>query len=482
MFEQLTQPGSYEVPRNAARAWVNDERILPLLDGLDEVEIKHRAACVEAINAFQVRRRKDRPALVVTSRTGEHQALYPTQLRLRCIVRLLPLDEQQVESYLASSSESVAGVREALQADAGLRAMAQQPLLLSIMLRAYRDLPAATLPKGDTAEEQSWHLFATYVERMFEHHREDRRYPRQKVLHWLGWLANVLTEQAQSEFYLERLQPEWLASWRLRALYTCVDRLGSALAFGLVFGLVFGLDIGLNVGLISALFGGMGNALSGRRHRIRPMIRNAVFGWLIVMMFNWLLGNPITGLIFGLLGGLAGALAGRPASGPRRIIVVETIGLSGSKALSSAISGLVLFLVPGMLGGLVFVVLDVVSGGFAVHLAEVALRGLTVGDVNDAFFALVSEFMRGIDELRSKPGLPYLDGDGILRDLVFVPAFGLGGAVLGGLVFALFGGLTGREVEARVTPNQGIRRSARAAMLVGAVSVVVFGLGLGWLG
>jgi predicted NACHT family NTPase len=43
----------YDVPRKLARRWVNDDQVLPLLDGLDEVKCEHRAACVEAINAYR---------------------------------------------------------------------------------------------------------------------------------------------------------------------------------------------------------------------------------------------------------------------------------------------------------------------------------------------------------------------------------------------------------------------------------------------
>ena len=45
----------YDVPRKIGQEWVNNDQILLLLDGLDEVKPEHRAACVEAINAFRSR-------------------------------------------------------------------------------------------------------------------------------------------------------------------------------------------------------------------------------------------------------------------------------------------------------------------------------------------------------------------------------------------------------------------------------------------
>src|SRR5262247_4158183 len=37
----------YDVPHKLAKAWVDDELILPLLDGLDEVAAEHRDTCVK---------------------------------------------------------------------------------------------------------------------------------------------------------------------------------------------------------------------------------------------------------------------------------------------------------------------------------------------------------------------------------------------------------------------------------------------------
>jgi predicted NACHT family NTPase len=45
----------YEVPRRLGNQWLHTGHLLPLLDGLDEVDKEHRLACAEAINAFRRR-------------------------------------------------------------------------------------------------------------------------------------------------------------------------------------------------------------------------------------------------------------------------------------------------------------------------------------------------------------------------------------------------------------------------------------------
>lgn len=68
------------------------ERLLLLLDALDEVSESRRAACAEAINAF--RHQHGLTRLVVSCRTAEHLALGPDlpALQLGTAIRLLPLD------------------------------------------------------------------------------------------------------------------------------------------------------------------------------------------------------------------------------------------------------------------------------------------------------------------------------------------------------------------------------------------------------
>jgi len=42
----------YRIPKKVSRRWLEDNSLLPLLDGLDEVKPDYRAACVKAINEF----------------------------------------------------------------------------------------------------------------------------------------------------------------------------------------------------------------------------------------------------------------------------------------------------------------------------------------------------------------------------------------------------------------------------------------------
>ena len=70
LIEQLIQV--YEVPKQVAAHWVQEEQILPLLDGLDEMEETARPACIAAINTYH---QDHLVPLVVASRQSEYEVV-----------------------------------------------------------------------------------------------------------------------------------------------------------------------------------------------------------------------------------------------------------------------------------------------------------------------------------------------------------------------------------------------------------------------
>jgi len=206
----------YKIPKKkVARPWIENDELLLLLDGLDEVALERREKCVKAINEF---RQEHSAPLVVCSRVADYEAL-AIQLELRSAVHLQPLTSQQVNGYLNRAGLEFAAVREALKKDTTLQELAQSPLMLSIMTLAYRGISVEDLqPLGTTADRHK-HLFDTYVQQMFRHRGADKRYSPEKTIHWLSWLAQKMSQHAQSVFLIERMQPSWLQTYAQRLLY-----------------------------------------------------------------------------------------------------------------------------------------------------------------------------------------------------------------------------------------------------------------------
>jgi hypothetical protein len=247
----------YEVPSRLARAWVETEQIIPLLDGLDEVAADHRAACVDAINAF--RQDEGLLPLVVCSRTADYEAI-DKRLRLPGAIRIEPLTHEQVQRHLARGGPRLDAIHQALKDDPELWELLDTPLMLSIFILAYADQPP-TMPQHQAdLEVRRRQVFATYVEQMFYRRRAEVLYTPEQTQHWLTWLATQMTRSGLTIFYIEWLQLVWLPN-------RCQQRLiqvGRSIIVGLVFGLLVGLDDGLVFGLNGGLLGGLvGGWLSG---------------------------------------------------------------------------------------------------------------------------------------------------------------------------------------------------------------------------
>jgi eukaryotic-like serine/threonine-protein kinase len=147
----------YDVPRKTGQAWIEADQILPLLDGLDEVAPEHRAACVEAINAF----RQDHGflPLAVCSRVADYEAL-AARLRLQGAVVVQPLTPLRIESYLSQIGAPLAAVRQALQEDPTLWELLDTPLMLTIITLAYVGELVDTRRMRGTPEERRQYLFS----------------------------------------------------------------------------------------------------------------------------------------------------------------------------------------------------------------------------------------------------------------------------------------------------------------------------------
>ena len=223
----------YYVPPRIGRAWLEQQRLALLLDGLDEVPEPDRAPCVQAINRFL--HDTSVPGVAVCCRVEEYLAL-PVRLSLGGAVRLEPLSAAQVERYLEAGGAGTAGLRELLARDEAARELARSPLLLSVMTLAYQGAAADTaLTAAATDAERRSHIFETYVDRMFARRgREAPPYAKADTLRWLGSLGREMLRHGQRVLQVEGLQPSWLASRPEVVVYALLSRMVAGLALGMV--------------------------------------------------------------------------------------------------------------------------------------------------------------------------------------------------------------------------------------------------------
>ena len=417
----------YQIPPKIGRVWVETDSLLPLLDGLDEVRREQGTLCVEAINAFR-QAHGDLAGIVVCSRVADYQALQ-TRLKFSGAILLQPLSPEQIDDWLARVGSKLEALHTAIQGNADFQALAQSPLMLSVMALAYEGVPGEAIVSEQTAEAQRQRLFETYVARMFKRRGDPGSYSREQTIHWLTWLAGTMTRHNQSIFYLEWMKLNWLLTRTQQRMVTLGIALVISLIFGLIFGLVFGLAFGLNmdaalfgldIGLVIGLLAGLGNglkpferpveALTWSWHRIAraPLVgllvglvaglptgllgALSVYGPGVVLATRLVEGLSV-GLIFGLVFGILGALFFGLGRGEIATRIVPNEGIHRS-ARNALVLTLLFGPVFGMLGGLVFGLGRVLS---ITHLVLTNFRRELVTEINiGVFFRLDGALLFGL--------------------------------------------------------------------------------------
>lgn len=440
----------YEVPVHTGQAWVLEGRLLPLLDGLDEVSVRDRPAYVEAINTYlrtRLNQEQEASPLVICCRSKEYSELVP-RLAVQRAIRLLPLSDEQINAYFQSRGATVEVLWEAVRKDAELHTLARQPLMLSVFTLAYRGVAQKKLPLGKTAEEGLRLVWDAYLDRMLHRRQSLSRWTEQQVRDWLTILAQDMHKRNLTIFGVENLQPDWLPYHFRRLFPWCVG-----LIMGLVVGVLVCLALGAVFGVIGGLiFGVIGGVQVGRqkiipterlgwtwKKFIRSTFAGVVLGAIVGAIGYKLAGDMLKGVVFGVLGGIAfGLLNGIEKNQiiTRRVLRPnEGIWRSGAFGLVvGLISGLLVSLAVGTFGSVAFgiltgVVFGTLSGTEKVlrpnkEIWRSSISGFTITVLNGLIFGALGGLVGGVFF-------------GVFR----IAAKGLLGSVLDGAVFGILFGM-----------------------------------------
>ncbi|NET36109.1 MAG: NACHT domain-containing protein, partial [Cyanothece sp. SIO1E1] len=447
----------YGVRETLGQEWLENHQLLPLLDGLDELEPRRHQSCIQSINQFQQDYRPEH--LVVCCRRSDYENCQ-SKLQLNGAIYLHPLTEEKIHEYLIGAENPE--LWQSINADPALLVLARSPLLLSIMTLARQEISMQEWQNLDSVGERRQYLLNAYANRMLTreiHHQwyaPGQEPSSKQTQDWLVWLAGKLKENAQTEFLLENLQPSWLQNSRQQQLYRA--------GVGLMSGLILGLMGQFGYKFIEGLIAGIGEGL------IQAPITGGISG---------LTTGPIYGLVWGLIGGLV-------------------LGFS-----NRLITGLMYGLVLGAIAGLTVSLLGIHS--LDVELVNGLTPGITFGVISGIW---KQGTIRPIETLKwsaskAKPGLIY----GIIGGLLFVPPIALSEGIASGLVlistvkfvlvsglcFGLMGANLG-GISQRIRPFsviqsttkkafQGAVRGAIGGLLIGLViglSIGIIGRLVGW--
>ncbi|QHC23454.1 CHAT domain-containing protein [Streptomyces sp. GS7] len=356
-YPNLAVPG----PGGASMAamLIEDDRVLPVLDGFDEIADGLRRRALEELNTTTL-------PLLLTSRPAEYAAAVAESDVLTCAaaIELIDLTLEDLAHYLprttykASGASSASHVWDPVLAEllkrgrsrsgANLAAVLTTPLMVALARILYSEVPerdpselldTARFPTPEALEE---HLLDAVVPAAYRRssgersrgRRRQRHWDPERAQHWLGYLATHMSSLATPDL-------EW---WRLGTTVNRFSRLFvlgvlTALAVGTTTALVSipvdlvsashglgsalerGLAVGLAAGLACVILYGAGYP-EGAGEAEPSRLRVPIFGRRREIRRR-LLPRFGLGLVFGLLAALTLALAG---------VMVAGLGLDGGLA------------------------------------------------------------------------------------------------------------------------------------------------------
>jgi hypothetical protein len=317
----------FNMGKGAAARLVRDGRILPVVDGLDEMdpagEPVRARALVAALNESM--RGLERAPVVVTCRQTGYRVLI-REVDRATHIEMVPLTGQEAAGYLrdqflsADERQRWEPVLASLDAspDGLLAAQLATPWRLTLALAAFRDGgdPAALLPAAPAlpglarryAEDVGGLLLRSYVPAAVRLHESAGRYTVPQVQRWLTALADGLALQARNGGSATdvRLDQWWLPTGGQRAIRLAHAALVGAVVLSLIFGMFGNLNL-LTYGVaVLVVTWGAGGSPSPKRLRVRAITTRRGFRRLAVWLAVGVGAALEAGATFGV--GLAAGL------------------------------------------------------------------------------------------------------------------------------------------------------------------------------
>jgi hypothetical protein len=252
----------YGLRKRAARSFVEFGRIIPLLDGLDELAESRRAGCVAALNVY--RQLAELLPFVVSCRTAEYDVL-PERLRLDTAVEVQELTTGDIERWMLTLGQDGSQLRGLLADDSELRELASTPLMLSVLVKVAASEIRRPVTRAVTVETRRTMLFDEYVRQVLTEMPRIRaaaspQFSSEETRFWLARVAAALRIRELTVFYPGWIQADWLPKrWQTWFLIQGV-RIVPALILGIFASIpawsgspaLYAIILGIEVALILA--------------------------------------------------------------------------------------------------------------------------------------------------------------------------------------------------------------------------------------
>ncbi|WP_367390114.1 NACHT domain-containing protein [Lewinella sp. LCG006] len=370
LLELLPQMG---FSKALARQMITEQRLLLLLDGLDEVAEEERSVFLNAVANYG---KSNQARFVICSRIREYTDTVDAPVNGQVMVN--PLTLTQIEQGLKDTASPEAnGLLDAIAKDALLAKVLIVPFYLNTiqLLFASKKVLEEFKFTSNKIVKIEQEIIAAFVD---DATNKLGDYSREQVRKWLAFLASRMNRYNLVDVELSSFQYHWCNLNEKQILsqsfvFFLIASLSYSLTLSLLFGLCSGLISCLLTGLASLLFSGL--------------LYGLYFGFVV-----WLALGLAVGLVVGLFGMIVKGIKKRNI-----IIAIQTdidietkdkLVWSPSLLKISFKNSFRLILVAGLIAGLVF--------GIAVGFTINPIAGLVAGLVTSLVSSLVHILVRGL--------------------------------------------------------------------------------------
>lgn len=202
VIELLPDIGINEV---LAKQLVDEKKLIPLFDGLDELSEENRAGfltAVEKYGADSVNR------FVITSRKAEYAATIDAAVEYQ--VKMEPFTLSQIRAALSKKfSPERAAIIARIDTDEYFRKAIETPFYLNAvqLLFSKKSLPQTLLFEADSLEGRQNEIKSAFVQNALHSFND---YPEKDTFRWLAFLADRMTRRSMVRFELVDMQYDWI--------------------------------------------------------------------------------------------------------------------------------------------------------------------------------------------------------------------------------------------------------------------------------
>lgn len=226
---------SYTISSQKVSYLIKNRHIIPLLDGLDQVDKFQQCKCIKAINDFI---KEFEPKYLVVS-CCEEKDKNTLQIKLNGAIYLHPLDQRQIHNYLVYIGKSE--LWNDIQDKSYILELIKNPLFLSMMLIITKQESNIENWKSyyDDKSESYRFLFDNYI---MEKLKNDKFITIKKAKKWLKILAKNLKNDSNNYLLIEKIQPnEWLISNNQKTIYHLIVTLITSIIIYLIVYIIISL-------------------------------------------------------------------------------------------------------------------------------------------------------------------------------------------------------------------------------------------------